>query len=230
MQPLDGAYQRTKRAGVHLVNLNRRVNILSKRISDNVVIQRNPTAVILPDGRQVNGVLGEAKIPFEPIPYIVKILIGEIIYNLRASLDYLIYELARLDSGKIINGTQFPIEDNKDVFWGKHRYFVKGLSDKHITMIERFQPYNKCNWTQTLRELSNPDKHRQLTFSFALTAVSIPQGSTEAIIAGQPVNMKDGISVQIKFRSGTFVIGIDTLNQLKFEVTQTLHLFDSEFK
>jgi hypothetical protein len=230
MQSLDGAYQRVKRAGVHLTNLNRRVDILSRKIHDNVIIKRTPTAFILPDGRKVNGVLGEAKFPFEPVPDIVKILVGEIIYNLRASLDYLVYELARLDSGKIIDGTQFPIEDKKEVFWGRHRSYVKGLSDKHIAMVEVLQPYNGCNWTRTLRELSNPDKHRQLTMPFVLTALSIPQGSTEAIIVGQPVDMNDGISIYIKFRERTSVIDRATLKQLKTEVTKTLDAFNSECK
>jgi hypothetical protein len=50
--------------------------------------------------------------PF-PIPEEISIVVGEICYNLRAALDYLVYELARLDSGCIQNGTQFPIEYKK---------------------------------------------------------------------------------------------------------------------
>jgi hypothetical protein len=230
MQPLDGAYQRVKRAGIHLANLNRRINVLSKRISDNVVINRNPTTFALPDGRQVNGVWGKATFPIEPVPHIIKILVGEITYNLRASLDYLIYELAHHDSHSIQELTQFPIEDCKEVFWGRHRHYIKGLSDQHVTMVEGFQPYSGCKWTRTLRDLSNPDKHRQLTISKSSVIYAIPQGSTEAILANKPVNMKSGLSVHVKFTDGTSIMDIDTLKQLKFEITKVLDLFNSEFK
>ena len=50
------------------------------------------------------------------IPAMLGILIGETIYNLRAILDYLVYELAILDSGQIQKGTQFPIEDTESEF------------------------------------------------------------------------------------------------------------------
>ena len=109
MHPLDGAYQRVRRAGIHLANLNRRVNAFSKRMRDNVIINRKPQVFVLENGKKVRGVLGDAVLPIEPIPHIIRILVGEIIYNLRASLDYLVYELAHLDSGDIKYRTQFII-------------------------------------------------------------------------------------------------------------------------
>ena len=230
MQPLDGAYQRVRRAGIHLTNLTRRVNTLRKRMSDNVVINRNPQIFLFPDGREVSGVLADATFPIEPVPHIIKILVGEITYNLRAALDYLVYELAHLDSGEIKNGTQFPIEDCKDRFERRRNSFLKGVNDKHVAAIERLQPCSGCNWTRILRDLSNPDKHRQLTISNSSVVYYIPQGSTEAIIAGQPVNVKNGLSIHVKISDGTSIMDIDTLKQLKSEVAQTLHSFDSEFK
>src|SRR5262245_2994099 len=32
--------------------------------------------------------------------------------------------------------------------------------------IEALQPYNGCNWTKALRDISNPDKHRNITSFF----------------------------------------------------------------
>ncbi len=230
MQSLDGAYQRVRRAGIHLTNLNRRVNALCKRISDDVVIERKPQVFVSENGKRRKVVFGNAKFPIKPVPHIVSILVGEIIYNLRAALDYLIYELAYLDSGSIVNGTQFPIHDTVEGFKGRRDFHLKGVSDKHVAIIERLQPYNGCNWTHILQRLSNPDKHMHLTISKSSVRYSIPQGSTEAIIAGQSVNVKDGLSIHIKFSDGTSIMDIDTLKQLKLEVTQTLHPFDSEFK
>ena len=230
MHPLDGAYQRVRRAGVHLTNLNRRVNTLRKRMGDNVIIKRKPQSFISEEGKKIEYVMGGVTFSIEPVPHIIKILVGEITYNLRAALDYLIYELARLDSSEIKNGTQFPIEDTIERFKGRRSSFLKGISSEHVAIIERLQPYNGCNWTRTLRELSNPDKHRRLTISKSSVIYSIPQGSTEAIIAGQPVDVKNGLSIHIKFSDGTSIMDIDTLKQLKLEVTQTLGMLKPEFE
>ena len=41
------------------------------------------------------------------------VVVSDIIHNLRATLDYIVYELALSDSGKVQDGTQFLIEDVK---------------------------------------------------------------------------------------------------------------------
>jgi hypothetical protein len=40
----------------------------------------------------------------------------EIVYNLRSALDYCVYLLAIIGSGKVLPGTQFPIEDEASGF------------------------------------------------------------------------------------------------------------------
>lgn len=229
MQFLDGAYQRVGRAGKHLTNLNRRVNTVRQTIVDGVVFERKPQKFQLPNGRIVNGVLGSATFPINfPIPPIINILIGETIYNLRAALDYLIYDLAILDSGQVIDGTQFPIDDTVEGFKGRRKNFLKGLSDKHIAAIERLQPCYGCNWTKDIRVLSNPDKHRHLTVIRHPVNISLTEGSTEAIIAGQTVDVKKDISINIAFSNGMPVV--ETLKRLKLEITKTLDAFTPEFK
>jgi len=229
MQPLNGAYKRVERAGKHLTNLNRRVNIAQQAIIDSVVLQRKPQKFQLSDGRVVNGVLGSVTFPLNaPIPPIINILIGETIYNLRAALDYLIYDLARLDSGKVINGTQFPIEDVVKRFKGRRNTFLKGLSDEHVAAVEGLQPCHGCHWTKILRDISNPDKHRHLTFVRHPINISLSEGSTEAIIAGKAVDVKKDIYAQIAFSDGMPVV--ETLNKLKVEITKTLDAFKPEFK
>jgi hypothetical protein len=79
-----------------------------------------------------------------------------------------------------------------------------------------------------LREISNPDKHRHLSTIGSPVVYSPPVGSTEAIIAGQPVDMKLGISIQVVFSDGTPVI--ETLEQLCSQVSETLIDFHSEFQ
>ena len=164
MQFLDGAYQRVGRASKHLTNLNRRVNTVRQSIDEVVLLERKPQKFQLPNGRIVNGVLGSVSFPINaPIPPIISILIGETIYNLRASLDYLIYDLAILDSGQVTDGTQFPIDDTVKAFEKRRNNFLKGLSDEHVAAIERLQPCYGCNWTKVLRVISK----RSLTYLFS---------------------------------------------------------------
>ena len=197
MHQLDGAYQRVRRAGIHLANLNRRVNALRKAIYDSVAIDRKPQSFVSEDGKRREVVLGSAKFLIEPVQHTIKILIGEIIYNLRAALDYLIYELARLDSGQVIDGTQFPIENSINGFKRRRKSFLKGISDEHVTIVEGLQPYNGCDWTKLIAALSNPDKHRKLTIANSSVIYSIPQGSTKAILADKPVDIKNGLAIHV---------------------------------
>ncbi len=172
-----------------------------------------------------------------PPPHLLSILVGETIYNLRAALDYLIYELALLDSGRIRNNTQFPIEDPpKDerdrAAWekswddGRTHPRLNGVSDKHKATIRKFQPFERCEWTRTLRHLSNPDKHRRLiavnfwsppTTVIAPSKLPIQISAQDAITHGKP---------SITFDNGPDVI--TTLQNLQQEATKVIDLFRAE--
>lgn len=92
----------------------------------------------------------------------LSICAGECIYNLRAALDYLIYNLAWLDSGRQVDQTQFPIVD-KSASWKQQRgNRLKGVNDDHAKTVSEYQPFSGCDWTRRLREYSNADKHRTL--------------------------------------------------------------------
>src|SRR5215831_11863276 len=95
MKPsLEGAYARIRRAGGHIDELKKREPTVSGTQSD-----WTPEA------------WGSLTMRDEDVPDpIISVLIGEAVYNLRAALDYLVYELAFLDTGSIKDGTQFPID------------------------------------------------------------------------------------------------------------------------
>ncbi len=228
MHPLDGAYERVNRAREHLADLKQRADTFCQNKRDSVVIQRKPATFRLADGREVKGVLGSATVPVSPLPPIIGILVGETVYNLRASLDYLVYELARFDAGKVIEMTQFPIEDTESGFKGKRNSYLKGISEKHVESIQKLQPCAGCRWTQRLREISNPDKHRHLVTGASPVIISPSSGSTEAIMSGQTANVKNDVVVQITFNDRTPVV--ETLEQLLSEVAKTLDTFKPEFK
>lgn len=233
MHALDGAYERVNRAGIHLSNLSRRVNILQTQIRDNTITKGDPKAFFSEDGKRVIYYLGTTSWRLDSIPLTIPILVGEITYNLRAALDYLIYELARLDSKEIKENTQFPIEYEKSRFTRMRKIYLNGVNDKHVEIIERLQPYNKCEWTRTLKELSNPDKHRQLTICNSVIGISFPikgsRSNADEQTNSHSTNIKTHLATGIKFKSVKTIVNVDILKQLKLQVTLILNIFKPEF-
>ena len=168
------------------------------------------------------------------------VIIGELTYNLRASLDYLVAELALLDSGKIRKGTQFPIEDTEKG-WQRNlkRGYLKGISESHQTIIKRLQPCNGCTCTGILRGISNPDKHTALTWTrvtkLAINPVFSDEGEAPLEInpavwdaSREPVDVYGYIRFEPSLSDGSPVI--ITLEELVREVSNVLDVFNSEFK
>jgi hypothetical protein len=172
------------------------------------------------------------------------VLLGEAVYNLRAALDYLIYELAWLDSGKIQDGTQFPIEDNSERFEGRVTGFITrgngctekrpcarylaGVNPTHIEWVKQFQPCEGCEWTKTLRGLSNPDKHRRMLQLGNAIRVGWKR-------LGPKAETDTGLVMDVEFQYTPFISvdGIDlghALAVLQEEVGNVLALFRPEFE
>ena len=142
VHPLDGAFERVNRASEHLSELERAISDFEQAYHDAVIIEFEPDPPY--------NLKHTAPLDFEHPFHRIGILVGEICYNLRAALDYLVYELARFDSGSIQDGTQFPIEKTPKKFWRRVPTFLKGINACHITSIERYQPYKRCRWTEIL--------------------------------------------------------------------------------
>ena len=164
----------------------------------------------------------------------ISITIGEIAYNLRAGLDYIVYDLARMEQGKIVTGTQFPIEDTQKGFLsrvtGKRDgnsvpHFLKGVPKTSIPMFAKLQPYAGCTWTRELRELTNPDKHRHLSslrsnFRGRLKEPPVIVNDPEA---GPSISMRMDMEVEVLFPDGRPVQ--ETLEELCGRVAETVALF-----
>ncbi len=99
------------------------------------------------------------------------LLVSEVVFHLRASLDYIIFVCARVDSGREQDGTQFPINTKPQYFARNRTGCLKHLTEEHIALVERFQPYRGSN-LQLLNRLSNVDKHRHFIHWSASSAFS----------------------------------------------------------
>ncbi len=221
---LDSAFERIKRTEKHLADLNVEI-----RAFEDAQGEFRPQNL---DLEQIATEYAKGDLVPLPMPSLISILIGEIAYNLRAALDYLVYALAVLDSGEPQNSTQFPIEYTPQGFGGRKKQgFLRGLNAAHITAIERLQPYQGCDWTGLLRSLSNPDKHRHPTLIIRPKQVRLTLG--RMITQTGPdifddMEVKDIWSVtRVLFPGGGPII--ETLQTLKSQVADTLEAFKPEF-
>ena len=240
--PLYGARLRHERAREHLLDIRHRVEAVYENFG-RVGAGRHPKtggyAVMFPEVEQP--------------PPTLSVRVGELLYNLRAALDYVVFELARLDSGAVQDGTQFPIEDRQKVFYGRRRStYLKGVSDEHVALIESYQPYKGCNWTGLLRSLSNPDKHRALHLlvsqvddeieiysghSFQadeMNRISHFGAKTETgmaeVYVGRSRNMKVNLELtaSVTFDEGPPIV--ETLEEMQIEVEALVERFRAEFR
>jgi hypothetical protein len=116
------------------------------------------------DGVYVLRVLEEV-----PPPLKLAVATGEWLYNLRASLDYLIWATAAHESGRIPppgeGQLQFPIYDS-EAGWRANLYRLNPLADHHVSMLEILQPFNSdmdANYLGWINRLARIDRHRHLS-------------------------------------------------------------------
>lgn len=104
-----------------------------------------------------------------PLPKRLPLLIGEFLYELRATLDNCLYEVAVIHSAQNpspgASQLQFPIFSTLPD-GGRNAYRLKHLSDEHRQMLERIQPYNAqrqdLNCLRMLNDLAWIDRHRTM--------------------------------------------------------------------
>ena len=231
LNALDRALARAVRADHHIADLKARLAERQRLQESAIEIGANPK---IPDKVLVN------PRPNLTLDLMFGVLIGEICYNLRAALDYLVFELAKLDANKVMNGTQFPICDTQKQFSDRQGLWLNGLSNRHVAEIETLQPYNGCGWTGALRDISNPDKHRTLTVVEAEHGVDIEvreqlsdlqglPGSIRTVLLGNgiTVHVRLHLTTKLQFGDGSPVVG--PLEEIKVNVIELLEKYKPEF-
>lgn len=229
--PLRGATLRFERADRHLSEADALIRAFANGCKQYLVVKNH--------GDQV--AIGLPHLPeLDPM---LPVVVSDAIHNLRAALDYIVYELAKHDSpSKSPDGTQFIIEDVKSDpldprrgFDVRKKQYLRLLSGPHVHMIEDLQPYKGIEWTKTLRDISNPDKHRTLTAitrsgSYGVTfASSIDLRANPIRFRPEDVTIDAHRAVQIAPPDETKPGLMETLRRLETEVVGTIELFKPEF-
>lgn len=105
-----------------------------------------------------------------PFPASISIIFGEWLYNLRAALDSLLYELAvedtQSDPPTNARQRQYPIIEQQESFNKKSKQALADLTDWTRTGIESTQPYHvptgyRGHALWWLNELARLDRHRR---------------------------------------------------------------------
>ncbi|MFC1977199.1 hypothetical protein ACFLWS_02905 [Chloroflexota bacterium] len=230
---LDGAYSRVERASEHLADLESQIRIATDNEKSRLASQFNPYSSNL---RQRT---------FSTIKYIPPkmwgILIGEIAYNLRSALDYLVYELYALDNGRTRSGTYFPIKKLEECPNLGKCPCIKGLSVEHLAIIKELQSHYGVAWLEHLNTVCNHDKHRLLTPTVNVTYSFVESGhvgqfeglpgyvhSTKSLTGKSEMHVYADFSLYVTFSDGPGVI--ETLHKYILQARDTLDAFNSEFK
>jgi hypothetical protein len=125
-------------------------------------------------------------------------IVGDAFYNMRSSLDQLVWALARLS--KIPGNVQFPIMENTSTE-SKKRFTrqLKDVPSEAIVIIDELQPYHRGTaykehplWR--LDEMCNLDKHRRIPMRSASFEVRFPKLRPDGMM---PHAMDDGMIITV---------------------------------
>jgi len=169
MKAVDGCRVLIKRAHNQIQALNAEIRTFLSSHPYEVTMDRD-----LDTGE---GVL-RLKVLRDP-PSLWSAIVGEIIHDLRATLDHLVWGLTEIEQGAAPDPLprisdwrhiEFPIFDDPDAFPKAGERRLWGVSDADRTLIESYQPYHRGDRLRLwyLHELSRISKHRRLHFTCAM--------------------------------------------------------------
>ena len=220
--PLFPAQLRVRRARQLIGTLRRQI----QRWTD----AQSPNLILTQTGPREFSASRDEPSPVELL-FRVAITVGEVAYNCRAALDYLIYEMARGNNGgRTVKGTQFPMEDSEEMYWarwtGRHptepgkrvQRYLKKVPRRAAEMLVQTQPFAGCDWMELLRDISNPDKHRSVTF------IRSKEDFRNPILDPDTSTISGRIAVRVVFEDDP---DLDVTHALRIIHAQTAHLIES---
>lgn len=168
-----------------------------------------------------------------PPPLTLGVILGEVVHNLRAVLDNLVFDLAGQPTSNSRGQTAFPIAESSNDYLNPRRdgepsmreRMLEGVPDGAREIIDAFQPFEplddhlRAAWGESqehplrmLRVLSNADKHRiahpaaLLGATPEITIPDPPPGEFEITFteAGGPIS--DGVEIA-RFRHSDPSVG-----------------------
>lgn len=116
----------------------------------------------------------------------VRLMIGDVVFYLRAALDHLAWRLARLTTETPAHAVQFPIRKDGNV--GRVYLHLQGIPPAAQQIIEELQPYHRTDGPEyhllwLLHDLCTIAKHRHINVvgMMAHVRVTLPPLTTSTI-------------------------------------------------
>ena len=202
---MNGPRLKLARSREHLSVLNEEIHVF---------IQSN-TPTVEAELTQKGAYLARVYLP--PIPTRFGILAADVFQNLRASLDYLAWELALLNvsDGVPFYDTSFPIcKDWSSDTQSRFNKITKSLAQDVRDEIQALQPYRRGNFYKShplwvLNFFCNIAKHRSIPMTGTMLNVEMPTSykvldasTVEMIFHNPPKGFKPDANWSISFFSG----------------------------
>ena len=154
------------------------------------------------------------------VPAPICLIAGDAIYNMRASLDQLVWSLARLTG--IPKRTAFPIIDGPVLTTSKLKTFnerLVGVPMGAICEIDALQPYHRGAAYKThplwrLDEICNLDKHRRIPANGSMAVLRFPNLPPEEIASGV---------VTIETTDDGYIVSVPITLKHKLDLDTTMH-------
>jgi hypothetical protein len=182
-----------------------------------------PVVAVAPNGKGSIYVDVDSAFPREQLA----LQFGEMLYQLRAALDSLVYEVAIRDSREDpppdAENLEFLVRSSKDAF-DKAAWKIRPLSDQHRLMIESIQPYDNGNRGkgealvaeafEMLNDLARKDRHRGIRVIASWISnqnpqiVTLPPGCTVDWIKPEPDGLLDDDGKVATFKIGNWRPGL----------------------
>lgn len=168
----------------------------------------------------------------DKVPERIALVTGDIIQNLRSSLDHLAYKLFTASVKEDVAGRHiyFPIANNFDQYEKDKSRKTEGLTQQAKDLIDSVKPYKGGNdiiWK--IHELSNLDKHRLLvTVGSSFKSVGIGTHIRKSMIEAFPNVNPPAISLFIKPANSLFPLKVG--DKLFMDAPNAKPIPDMQFK
>jgi hypothetical protein len=233
------SFEKVKRADQQIIQLNREIDLFldeppygAYRVAHDIDFQAFQQIQESLDGH--------------PLPLRFSVICGEIVHDLRSSLDHLAWQLVIAAKNEPSRKTCFPIfisdpRSDKDALT-RYEGCVKGMSVRAKALIHQLQPFERSSTfpegdpLAILNALCNRDKHRELnvvckTFSFSIKSFrfsGIPKDSTDGhsltITEDINVDVHDKFTIGVAFTDAQEAL-VATLAKLSEETREVLAVF-----
>lgn len=172
MNRLADARAKLDWAKKHLDELARELNAWKQANGD------KPPFTIKPKADPSNYSIAIVIDKVEDMPPSWGLRVGDILFNLRAALDYAAWQIVQVGldpNPKNPGRVQFPIAFSNDLHWKSQvNDRLPGARQVHVDVVQRYQPYQarKCGEDPqdepfgVLAELSRDDKHKRVTLLY----------------------------------------------------------------